>query len=566
MISPSKEDLVPITLNGVEVEVPNGINAVEAAALHGKEVPHYCYHPKLSVAGNCRMCLIEMGTPMRDRSTGEPILEEDGSPKIGWVPKPVIGCATHVSAGMHLRTESDLVNECREGIMEFLLVNHPLDCPICDQAGECRLQEFATDYGRGFSRYIERKNVKPKRTRLGPRVTLDDERCILCSRCIRFSQEVAKDDVLGFVDRGSFSTLTCFPGKELSNNYSLNTVDICPVGALTSTDFRFKMRVWFLKETKSICAESSAGSNTTVSSREGIIQRITPRRNDLVNDTWMTDSGRDLYKSVKSENRILRPSVQGKDLPLQEAISSAVTYLKDQRVGVVASCKSTLEEQYLTKRLIDSTKAKTFLRGHFGEDDGILLSADRTPNLRGAFLTGLTDTYPLDNLDALRDALSAGELDTLFVIDEDLSASGMSHDDLNGVNVIFLGTHHNATSSCAKVVLPSFTVFEREGSFVNRSFIIQAFEQAIPGPAGLFSQVSILTGMINSLSTESEPLAPGLTDIWNLLTSTNPDLFSGVNHAELLKEPVLIDGSKWDHIDFVEKKALHFEPLKGISV
>ena len=312
MISPSKEDLVTITLNGVEVEVPNGINAVEAAALHGKEVPHYCYHPKLSVAGNCRMCLVEMGTPMRDRSTGEAILEDDGSPKIGWVPKPVIGCATNVSAGMHLRTESDLVTECREGIMEFLLVNHPLDCPICDQAGECRLQEFATDYGRGFSRYIERKNVKPKRTRLGPRVTLDDERCILCSRCIRFSQEVAKDDVLGFVDRGSFSTLTCFPGKELSNNYSLNTVDICPVGALTSTDFRFKMRVWFLKETKSICTESSTGCNTIISSREGVIQRITPRRNDLVNDTWMTDSGREIYKLVKAENRILRPSVDGR--------------------------------------------------------------------------------------------------------------------------------------------------------------------------------------------------------------------------------------------------------------
>ncbi|MEL0098569.1 MAG: 2Fe-2S iron-sulfur cluster-binding protein, partial [Opitutae bacterium] len=358
MISPSQDDLITITLNGVEVEVPNGINAVEAAALHGHEVPHYCYHPKLSVAGNCRMCLVEMGTPMRDRATGEAILEEDGSSKIGWVPKPVIGCATNVSSGMHLRTESDLVNECREGIMEFLLVNHPLDCPICDQAGECRLQEFATDYGRGYSRYVERKNVKPKRTRLGPRVTLDDERCILCSRCIRFSQEVAKDDVLGFVDRGSFSTLTCFPGKELSNNYSLNTVDICPVGALTSTDFRFKMRVWFLKETNSICTESSAGCNTIVSSREGIIQRITPRRNDLVNDTWMTDSGRELYKSVRSDTRILRPSVRGKDLPLLEAISEAVDTLRGKKIGVIASCHSTLEEQILTKRLIDLTQAQ----------------------------------------------------------------------------------------------------------------------------------------------------------------------------------------------------------------
>ena len=157
MISTKKTETVPIVLDGEEVEVPAGINLVDAAALFKKEIPHYCYHPQLSVAGNCRMCLIEMGTPMRDRGTGEAILNEDGSPKIGWVPKPVIGCATTVSPGMHVKTISEKVTDCREGIMEFLLVNHPLDCPICDQAGECRLQEFATDYGRGYSRYVERK-------------------------------------------------------------------------------------------------------------------------------------------------------------------------------------------------------------------------------------------------------------------------------------------------------------------------------------------------------------------------------------------------------------------------
>ncbi len=566
MISPSKEDLVTITLNGVEVEVPNGINAVEAAALHGKEVPHYCYHPKLSVAGNCRMCLVEMGTPMRDRATGEAILEDDGSPKIGWVPKPVIGCATNVSAGMHLRTESQLVTECREGIMEFLLVNHPLDCPICDQAGECRLQEFATDYGRGFSRYIERKNVKPKRTRLGPRVTLDDERCILCSRCIRFSQEVAKDDVLGFVDRGSFSTLTCFPGKELSNNYSLNTVDICPVGALTSTDFRFKMRVWFLKETNSICTESSAGCNTIISSREGVIQRITPRRNDLVNDTWMTDSGRELYKSVKSENRILRPSVDGKDLPLADAISSAVLSLKDRKVGVVASCKSSLEEQFLTRLVTQATNAQVYIRGHFGEDDGILLSADRTPNLRGALITGLTNTYPEDHLNGLNQALAAGELETLLVLDEDILSSGVDQQNLKDVDIIYLGTHSNATSKGARVVLPSFTVFEREGSFINRSFIVQAFEQAIPGPVGLSSQLDILSQILNLLNPDSEPLDATLNGVWKSMGESFPDLIGASNFQTLRKAPFQIDGSKWFHLDFAEQSALNFEPMKGAHV
>ena len=306
-------DLITINIDGQDVDVPKGTNVIEAVKLagKGKEVPHYCYHPKLSVAGNCRMCLIEMGMPMRDRGTGEPVLDDNGVQKIGWMPKPTIGCATNAAPGMHIKTASPMVVEARNGVTEFLLINHPLDCPICDQAGECRLQEFSAEHGRGYSRFIEEKNVKPKRTVLGPRVTLDDERCILCSRCVRFSKEIADEDVLGFVDRGSYSTLTCYPGKELSHNYSLNTVDICPVGALTSTDFRFKMRVWFLKRTNSICTESSVGANTTVWSREGKIYRITPRRNDETNDTWMTDSGRGLFKSIESDERLTEYTVDG---------------------------------------------------------------------------------------------------------------------------------------------------------------------------------------------------------------------------------------------------------------
>ena len=246
-----------------------------------------------------------------------------GKQKIGWIPRPQIGCSTTVSPGLHVKTQSPLVKECRESVMEFLLINHPLDCPICDQAGECKLQEQATGYGRGYSRFIEQKNVKPKRTRLGPRVMLDDERCILCSRCIRFSQEIAKDDVLGFIDRGSYSTLTCYPGKELANNYSLNTVDICPVGALTSTDFRFKMRVWFLKQADAIDIESSVGANTTVWSREGVIYRLTPRRNYAVNDTWMPDSGRMLSKQVQAADRLKQITVNGTVANLAAATSAA---------------------------------------------------------------------------------------------------------------------------------------------------------------------------------------------------------------------------------------------------
>ena len=552
--------MVTINLDGNEVEVPAGINLVEAAGIHGTEVPHYCYHPQLSVAGNCRMCLVEMGTPMRDRGTGESILDENGVQKIGWIPKPIIGCGTNVSPGMHIKTKSPMVNDSREGIMEFLLVNHPLDCPICDQAGECRLQEFATDYGRGYSRYVERKNVKPKRTKLGPRVTLDDERCILCSRCIRFCQEVVDDDVLGFVDRGSFSTLTCFPGKELSNNYSLNTVDLCPVGALTSTDFRFKMRVWFLKESPSICTESSAGSNILVSSREGEIHRITPRRNDSVNDSWMTDSGRESYKQVKSDSRLLSASVSAESANLTEAISSAIDLLKNKNVGIVGSCRSSVEEQYLLNKLSKKIKAKKFLRGHFGDDDGILLSADRSPNLRGNLVTGFTRKYPSDKLSELSRVLNKKQIDVLIVMGEDLSESGI---DLEGLNipVIYLGTHQNKTSELSKVVIPMLTSFEKSGSFINRNFRLQSFKQSVPGPAGLLPDLHIIASLINGLSEDTEQ-SSDLASIWKQLSKSPTNPLHGIIFSKIPEDGIQLNGTKWDSLSFVEKKALHFSPVK----
>ena len=504
------------------------------------------------------MCLIEMGTPMRDRGTGEAILNEDGSPKIGWVPKPVIGCATTVSPGMHVKTISEKVTDCREGIMEFLLVNHPLDCPICDQAGECRLQEFATDYGRGYSRYVERKNVKPKRTRLGPRVTLDDERCILCSRCIRFSQEVAKDDVLGFVDRGSYSTLTCFPGKELKNNYSLNTVDLCPVGALTSTDFRFKMRVWFLKESPSICSESSAGCNILVSSREGEIYRITPRRNDDVNDSWMTDSGRSLFKEVRSDDRLAVPSIKQEKSTLEDSINAAVESLRNKKLAIVGSCNATLEELYLLNRLSKATKAKKYLRGHFGEDDGILLSADRTPNLRGALASGFINSYPEDNLDKLNKDLEKGAVDAILVLNEDLLDSGIAAESLLGIPVVYLGTHANSTSSLAEVIIPTLTSFEKKGTFINRSFLAQGFEQSVPGLPGLLPDVHILNKFLDELDEENKASSE-FSLIWKNLSSPPNSPFKGMSFSDALRGPLNIDSTKWKDLPFVESNALHYE-------
>ena len=353
-----------VQIDGVWHQFPKGTRVIEACEQVGVFVPRYCYHKKLSSPGNCRMCLIEMGFP-RLGPDRKPELGPDGKTIINWMPRPQICCAQDVAEGMAVRTDSPLVKECQRGVMEFLLINHPLDCPICDQAGECRLQEFSVDYGSSESRFLENKVKKPKAVQLGPRVTLDDERCILCSRCIRFCQEIAHDDVLGFVDRGSHTVLTAHPGRSLDNNYSLNTVDICPVGALTSTDFRFKMRVWFLKETKSICTSCATGCNTIIGTREDVIYRQTPRENDHVNSCWMCDYGRLNYKYLEAEDRLLEPQIrsEGRLVPADwpTAIGQAALHLKQfaaSEIAIVASGRMTNEELWLTAQLVSSLGVK----------------------------------------------------------------------------------------------------------------------------------------------------------------------------------------------------------------
>lgn len=207
--SPPAVDLVNVQVNGVWHKFPKGTRMIEACRQVGALVPHYCYHPKLTSPGNCRMCLVEMGMPPRPTPGQEPEKDEFGMPKIGWMPRPVIACANTVAEGQGIRTEGKLSEEVRKGVMELLLINHPLDCPICDQAGECRLQEFSVEHGNGESRFREEKVKKPKNVDIGPRIRLDDERCIMCSRCIRFTAEIADDPVLGFTERGSYTTSPC---------------------------------------------------------------------------------------------------------------------------------------------------------------------------------------------------------------------------------------------------------------------------------------------------------------------------------------------------------------------
>ena len=552
---------ITINIDGQEIDVPKGINIIEAVKLagKGKEVPHYCYHPKLSIAGNCRMCMVEMGMPMRDRGTGEAVLDENGVQKIGWMPKPTIACATNASPGMHIRTNSEIVKESRNGVTEFLLINHPLDCPICDQAGECRLQEFSAEHGRGYSRFIEQKNVKPKRTKLGARVTLDDERCILCSRCVRFSKEIAGEDVLGFVDRGTYSTLTCYPGKGLEHNYSLNTVDICPVGALTSTDFRFKMRVWFLKRSNSICTESSIGANTEIWSREGKIYRITPRRNDAVNDTWMTDSGRELFKASESDDRLIHYTIEGVHKTDAETAQATADLLKAGDVALIGSANSSVEEQFFYRLIADRCGASVTMVGRTGEGDGILLSEDRSPNLRGALLNGLIKTLPEADLFTLAGAINSGAVKTLVVVNEDVTKLGLCSELLAKVKLVYFGTHANAVSQVANIVCPSLMVYEKDGSFVNQSFRLQKFKAAVPGPRGIQSDINVLGEIVTSLGDE-KPSALTIDLAWQRIAE-KIGAFEGLSWRGISDEGVALDPAPFIDLPFVETKNLKFDPV-----
>jgi NADH-quinone oxidoreductase subunit G len=475
-----------VQIDGEWKQFPKGTKLIEACMQSGKYIPHYCYHPKLSTPGNCRMCLIEMGMPKLGPDR-KPELGEDGRPLINWMPKPAISCATEVSEGLAVRTNSPLVEECRNGVMEFLLINHPLDCPICDQAGECRLQEFSVEFGKGESRFLEEKVKKPKRVDIGKHIMLDDERCIMCSRCIRFMQEIAKDDVLGFVNRGSHTTLTVYPGKRLDNNYSLNTVDICPVGALTSKDFRFKMRVWFLKETKSIDVNCGTGTNILIGSRENVIYRITPRENDFVNSCWMPDSHRLNFHYLQREDRLSQPMVNGHAAKWSDALQVAADGLKalpPEQIALIASARATNEELFLAKRLADVVGISQMdILPRPQEGDGFLISPDGNPNTNGAKLFGLTENADGSGLKKIAQGVADGRIKGLLCLGEDAVKCGISEADLGKLScLIVMDILPNRTTPHATVVLPASGFAEKRGSMINVKGRLQRLNQAVQPP------------------------------------------------------------------------------------
>lgn len=505
MTAPAEVPMLNVQIDGVWMQFPKGTRVIEACSQAGKFIPRYCYHPRLSAPGNCRMCLVEMGMPKMSPER-KPVLGEDGKPEIAWIPRAQISCAQDVAEGMGIRTDSPMVKECREGVMEFLLINHPLDCPICDQAGECRLQEFSVQYGKSQSRFLERKVKKPKNIELGPRVTLDAERCVLCSRCIRFMREVGKDDVLGFVDRGSFSTIACHPNRTLDSNYSLNTVDICPVGALTSTDFRFKMRVWFLKETRSIDVNDGLGANIIIGTRENRIYRITPRENDAVNGCWIPDSHRLNFAYVNGPDRLQAHIVSSKESSLAIAAESAIKALRDAgtAAAIIVSARCTNEELFLASLIAKELKVSTEIVPRTGEPDGILIQADRNPNTSGAKLIGLT-SEPGANLDKIRTGVRSGKIKALLTIGEDLTAeAGFTLDDLGKLtSLIAISIQSTPTTQSAHIAFAGSAWAEKRGSMVNVKGRLQRLNKALEAPGYATDDWEILAALLNAAGGRS---------------------------------------------------------------
>jgi len=549
--APPAIEKIKVKVDGREIEVPRltadwsgklmPTTMIQACELAKTDVPHYCYHPKLPIAGNCRMCLVEFGTPALGPDR-KPILNPDGTPKVVKSPRPAIACATPVSPGMEIYSNTPGVKQMREGVLEFLLINHPLDCPICDQAGECKLQEYSVDYGQSASRFVEPKVHKPKSVDLGPRIMLDDERCILCTRCIRFTKDIAGDDALGIINRGSFNTLAAYPGKAFDNNYTLNTVDICPVGALTSKDFRFQMRVWFLKETKSVCTSCATGCNILIGSREKKIYRYTPRENDAVNGPWMCDYGRLNYKWIGREDRLTKvqspkSKVQGQPASWSSALTEIAELLKKTPAGsvaIIASARQTNEELWLISKLKAKLGAISDSVSRMGEGDKLLVSADKNPNTNGAQLTGIAANLMGANLPKIVEGIRNGKIKTLIVFGEDVTRHGMGADLLGKLETLIVSDIlPNATTKLAHYLLPGCAHAEKRGTFTNTKGRVQKFMKAVEPPGDARPEWEFLHDLVCNVTGQDGFLTiEGLfNEMANAVSALNGLTWAGIGDA-----------------------------------
>ena len=458
-------------LDGKELDFTQGQTIIEAAKAAGIEIPHFCWHPSLSVAGNCRICLVEVEK----------------------APKGMIACATQIMDGMVVHTNSPKAIQMRNAVMEFLLINHPLDCPICDEAGECKLQDYAYKFSIGKSRFDEEKNHKDKRVELGPNVMFDQERCISCSRCIRYCEEVVGDPQLTFVSRGEKVTIETFPGKQLDNPYAMNVIELCPVGALTSRDFRFHARVWDMSHTDSICTGCSRGCNMDIWVRDNDILRLTPRENMDVNQYWMCDYGRlNTFKFVNDEaTRVKMPMMReegvaqdGSELKgcdWDDAIARVISEIKNyksEEIAFIASPYSILEDNFVLQRFakeIVGTDNIAYMPHIEGTDDKLLLRADKTPNANGLKILGIN---PIDI--KFIDKIVNKQFKMVYIMNDSMGRLERTEEISKAIEIAVLHiSNFYEQSHKATVVLPASTYAEVNGTFVNFQNRIQRIKPAV---------------------------------------------------------------------------------------
>ena len=473
--------MLTLTIDDREVSVPEGTTVIQAAEKLGIFIPRYCYHPGLSIAGNCRICLVE----------------------IQKFSKLQIACNAHVTDGMVVHTKSDMAEEGRRAVLEFLLANHPLDCPVCDQSGECDLQNFYMNFGLYNPRFREHKVKKKKAVSIGPHVMLDQERCILCSRCVRFTDEITKTGEFGIFNRGDRTELGLYPGDVLDNPYSANVVDICPVGALTESDFRFKARVWYLSSAPTVCNGCSQGCNVDmhyVLDRPHLndgarVVRIKPRYNPDVNEWWMCDEGRYGFGWVDKERlkNVRGPSGDATWEQALKAISADLVELAQKqggaRIGVIASAQLTNEELFLIREIFQiglGAQVGTSVPEEPGSCDDFLIKADKNPNTLGATLLGLAGPNAPHASQILDQALG-GNLEALWVFGHDL-VKLFGEEKVRQLSekvplFVFSGTNENPTATLAHWILPSAAYVEKDGTFVNCHGRVQRIGRAFP-PAG----------------------------------------------------------------------------------
>jgi NADH-quinone oxidoreductase subunit G len=467
-----------LTIDGRQIDAPSGSTVIQAAERLGLFIPRYCYHPGLSIAGNCRICLVEV-----ERN-----------------PKLQIACNTPVTDGMVVHTNSAKAEDGRRAVLEFLLANHPLDCPVCDQSGECDLQNFYMNFGLYDARFREQKVKKKKAVAIGPHVMLDQERCILCSRCVRFADEISRTGEFGIFNRGDRAELALYPGQRLDNPYSGNVVDICPVGALTDRDFRFKARVWYLSSAPTVCNGCAQGCNVDIHYvlnrphlNEGArVLRLKPRYNAEVNQWWMCDEGRYGFRWI-DKGRLTTVHNRGVDATWEQAITAIAAEfatLRERgngtRLGVIASAQLTNEELFLIREIFQGflgARVTASVPARPGSSDNFLIKADKNPNTRGATLLGLAGHVAPDTAHIVKEALQGG-IEALWVFGHDLTMT-FGDDTVEQLSrrlrlFVFSGTNESPTASWSHWVLPTAAYLEKDGTFVNCHGRIQRIGRAFP--------------------------------------------------------------------------------------